>query len=299
MVYFGPKHYRPPRVGPSNRERFRILGSFALLLALVFTVWSTSEREPESASEVPLLQPVESGEGLSPNVGDSSALDSTVSGGEVPEPVSLPRPEADPQAEPFVENPQILSAVRDEEAVVEGPSELAGLYYLLHRWRSDWKAEEVTEPPEVQELRTQADEVRGRRYNFVVSLIENPRLRELEENPSGLTQIWEAFGADRSNRLHRINFIGKPKSLPRGSEVVVTGDFLRLYRYETLTGKQGMVPEWVSGKLEPYESPFAGRSGWDSQIFWILSGLAAVTLLIGLFFISRSFSPTGSRKTAR
>ncbi len=298
MVYFGPKNYRPERVGPSNRERFRIIGLLALLIVLVVTVWSSRVAEDPPATEISWMQPGESVEGSDSPTGEAS-VDSSSAEGEVPEPVSLPHPEEGPPAAPFVDDPEILAAVRDQEAVVEGPSELAGLHYLLHRWRSEWQPDEVTEPPTVPELANLATELRGRRYNFVISLIENPRLRELEENSSGLTSVWEAFGSDRSSRLHRINFIHKPKNLPRGTEVVVTGDFLRLYRYTTLSGMEGMVPEWVCGQLEPYQSPFANRSKWTQNLFWVLTGMSVITLAIGVYFYSRSFSVNGSRKKAR
>ena len=298
MVYFGPKRYRPQRVGPTTRERAKILGSLALLLVLILTVWSMQRPEPEPSLTIPVMSSGSNDDGgLSADNTDS--LGGSSSEGEVPEPVSLPSPDQGPPAEPFQENPAVLYAVRDGDAKVEGPAELAGLHYLLHRWRSDWQPEEITEPPEVSEIASQAAFMRGRRCLFVITLIENPRLRILEDNPSGLTSIWEAFGSDRSNRLHRINFISKPKNLPRSSEVLVTGDFLRLYRYETVTGMDGMVPEWVCGKLEPYESPFAGRSYWAQEMFWALSGIGVLTLLVGVFFYSRSTvsgQKTGSSK---
>lgn len=295
MVYFGPKRYRPQRVGPTTRERAKIIGSLALLLVLILTVWSMRSPEPEPSLTIPVVGSGENetGGGLPDSMGG------TATGGEVPEPVSLPAPDQDPPAQPFVENPAVLYAVRDGEAVVEGPTELAGLHYLLHRWRSDWQAGELSEPPEVAEIATQSAFMRGKRYFFVITLIENPRLRVLEDNPSGLTSIWEAFGSDRSNRLHRINFISKPKNLPRSSEVLVTGDFLRLYRYETVTGLEGMVPEWVCGKLEPYTSPFAGRSNWAQEMFWALSGLGALTLLVGVYFYSRSTGSSSTRSSSR
>ena len=295
MVYFGPKRYRPQRIGPTTRERAKILGSLALLLVLILTVWSMQRPEPEPELTIPVMANGENGDSAGAVENTDSGVSSTAVG-EVPEPVSLPEPSQPAPAQPFVNDPALLALVRDGQAVVEGPTELAGLYYLLHRWRSDWSPEEVNEPPEVSEIAALAPELRGQRCNFVITLIENPRLRTLEENPSGLTSIWEAFGSDRSNRLHRINFIAKPKNLPRSSEVLVTGDFLRLYRYETVTGREGMVPEWVCGKLEPYESPFAGQSGWAQEMFWVLSGLGALTLLGGVYFYTRSTSggPTRS-----
>ena len=246
MVYFGPKRYRPQRVGPTTRERAKILGSLALLLVLILTVWSMQRPEPEPSLTIPVMSSGRNDDGAV-SADNTDSLGGSSSEGEVPEPVSLPSPDQGPPAEPFQENPAVLYAVRDSDAKVEGPAELAGLHYLLHRWRSDWQPEEITEPPEVSEIASQAAFMRGRRCLFVITLIENPRLRILEDNPSGLTSIWEAFGSDRSNRLHRINFISKPKNLPRSSEVLVTGDFLRLYRYETVTGMDGMVPEWVCG----------------------------------------------------
>lgn len=81
--------------------------------------------------------------------------------------------------------------------------------------------------------------------------------------------------------------------------MVVTGDFLRLYRYETVTGLEGMVPEWVCGQLEPYENPFAGRSGWAQEMFWVLSVLGAFTLLVGVYFYTRSTSVDGRGKKPR
>ena len=248
--------------------------------------------------DVPLMPVGGSGE-VAPSLGNLPVGGSSQPSGEVPEPVSLPVPAQSLPVIPFEENSETLLAVRDGEAVIEGPTELAGLHYLLHRWRSGWEAPEISEPPDVNELASMAPKIRGNRYNFVITLIENPRLRELEENPSGLTSIWEAFGSDRSNRLHRINFISKPKNLPRSSEVLVTGDFLRLYRYETLTGLEGMVPEWVCGQLEPYENPFAGQSGWAQEMFWVLSVIGAFTLLVGVYFYTRSTSSDGRGKKSR
>ncbi|NCF54697.1 MAG: hypothetical protein GWP41_00325 [Planctomycetia bacterium] len=294
MVYFGPKKYRPERVGLSNRERFRILGSIVLLIALVLTVWSAQKTDTDSATTP--VYPAEVIQGSSVPSADVVPDNLSNSQGEAPAPVSLPEISEPASPEPFRENPALLDLVRDGEALLEGPDEMAGLYYLLHRWRSDWAPSEITEPPAVPELAERSKELRGQRFLFVISLIENPRVRLLPPNKSNLTRVWEAFGSDRSGRLHRVNFISKPRNLPRGTDVLVTGDFFRLYTYEDTKGRFGMVPEWVCGRLDPYENPFSQRSKWSQNSFWILSAIGGFTLIMGAIFYSRSIARRPLRK---
>ena len=78
--------------------------------------------------------------------------------------------------------------------------------------------------------------------------------------------------------------------------MLVTGDFFRLYTYEDMEGRFGMVPEWVCGRLDPYENPFSQRSKWSQNSFWILSAIGGFTLILGAIFYSRSIARRPLRK---
>lgn len=284
MVYFGPRKYRPVRGGLSLREKMRVIGPLLLLLALgmilLFPQWPVEQPVPAAVGVVPLRV----GSGSDPDVGSSNG--SSVSN--VPEPVAItPVGELPPMAAPFIEDPARLAGVRDIEARLPGEAELDGQIYLLHRWRSGHEVEEAGEAPRVPEIAEDASSLRGKRHLLVLTLIENPQPRTLEENASGLKQYWEVFGSDLDGRLHRVDFIEKPKNLPSGSDVLMSGDFLRLYRYRTARGGEGMVPQWVANTLAPYQSPFVQRG--DRYLpLWIIMTISLASLILLLVIQNRN-----------
>ncbi len=293
MVYFGPKRYRPSQRGLSRGEKLRVIGPILLLLTLfsIVIIPRFGDKEPP--------QPI-SGEISLRESGEYSAANSAgrllTPGADVPDPVEI-SPEVvlltDPA--PFVENPAILMAVRDVEAVEQGAPELAGLIYLLHRWRVGFEVPAAREAPRASEIAETSQLLRGTRLRMVLTLIENPQPRNLAENSSGLTKIWEVFGSDSDGHLHRVDFIRKPKNLPRGADVVLEGDFLRLYRYRTLAGMDAMVPQWVAETLEPYQSPFV-RKGNQLLPLWVIGILAVGTLLLLLMIQHRGPRPSSPRR---
>ena len=295
MVYFGPRKYRPSQRGLSRGEKIRVIAPILLLLALfsIVVLPRFGEKEPpkQISGVIPALEPRE----LPVSTSDSRL---PPPGADVPEPVEI-TPETDllPDPAPFAENPAILSAVRDIEAIDPGTPELAGLIYLLPRWRAGFGVGAPQEAPRVSEIAERAQFLRGTRLRMVLTLIENPQPRALSENPSGLTKIWEVFGSDSDGHLHRVDFIRKPKNLPRGADVVLEGDFLRLYRYRTLGGMDAMVPQWVANTLEPYQSPFVGKG---NQFFplWVIGILSLGTLVL-LFVIQQKGPRTSPRRRRR
>jgi hypothetical protein len=293
MVYFGPRKYRPDREGMSLREKMRVIGPLLLLLALamilLFPQLPVEQPGPSAVDVTPLRG------GPVPDPDGGSSIGS--SGSNVPEPVSIsPVVELPPMAAPFVEDPSRLAAVRDIEARIPGQAELDGQIYLLHRWRSGHAVEDAGEAPRVPEIAEDAASLRGKRHLLVLTLIEHPQPRTLEENASGLTRYWEVFGSDLDGRLHRVDFIEKPKNLPSGSDVLMSGDFLRLYRYMTARGGEGMVPQWVAQTLTSYQSPFE-QKGDPYLPLWIILTISMSTLILLLMIQNRSRG--GTRRVSR
>lgn len=276
MVYFGPRRNSSYRKGLSAREKMRVAGPILLLLALgLIVLYPGNDKKP------PAVTPVDIGPSRPDLVTPPDAVSSDVGIGvpNVPDPVEItPLVEMPPLSVPFVENPLRLESVRDGAAVVAGESELDGQIYLFHRIRAAIPVEQSGEAPLVAEIGADPASLRGKRFQFVVTLIENPQPRVLRENDSGITRYWEVFGSDVSGSLHRIDFIDKPKNLPSGSDVLVDGDFLRLYRYRTVQGVEGMVPQWVAADLEIYQSPFQ-RRGSPFLAMWVVGTISLVTLL--------------------
>lgn len=295
MVYFGPRKYRPSQRGLNRGEKMRVIGPILLLLTLFAIVVVPRLGEEQRPSQITGVLPVNESEGVSSN---NTGSQLATPGSDVPEPVAItPADMVFTDPEPFVELPAILASVRDEAAVDPGPMEKAGLIYLLHRWRAGFPVSGVREAPRVSEIAEQAKQIRGSRMRAVLTLIENPQPRNIEENASGVTRIWEVFGSDSDGHLHRVDFIRKPKNLPRGADVVLEGDFLRLYRYQTLAGQEAMVPQWVADTLELYQSPFV-TEGDPFFPLWIIGGLSLVTLALLLMIQSGHRRPV-SRKRRR
>ena len=285
MVYFGPRKYRPSASGMDRREKMRVIGPVLLLLVLFLIVvvpqWTDKNQAPEAPSGMIPIGPSDEVTGLVPD-------DQIPSEGEnVPEPIALSPEEQSPsEVEPFVVDESILARVRDGEAVDPGPLEEEAKFYLLHRWRVGSSEPSAGEAPRADEIAAQSRAIRGKRFIMVLTLIENPQPRNLPENRSGLKKIWEVFGSDSDGHLHRVDFIRKPKYLPSGSDVVMEGDFLRLYRYQTIAGQEAMVPHWVAQTLEPYQSPFVKKGNrWFA--LWITGGLAVATLILLLVIRDR------------
>ncbi len=293
MVYFGPRKYRPDREGLSPREKMRVIGPLLLLIALgmilLFPQWPVEEPAPSAVGVIPLRGGAGSDSDLGPSNGSSVS--------NVPEAVSIsPVVELPPMAAPFVEDPARLAGVRDIEARIPGEAELDGQIYLLHRWRSGHVVKDVGESPRVPEIAEDPASLRGKRHLLVLTLIENPQPRTLEENASGLKHYWEVFGSDLDGRLHRVDFIEKPKNLPSGSDVLMSGDFLRLYRYRTARGGEGMVPQWVAQTLKPYQSPFV--LGGDRYLpLWIIMTVSLASLILLLVIQNRNRG--GARRISR
>lgn len=285
MVYFGPRKYRPSARGMDRREKMRVIGPVLLLLVLFLIVvvprWSDQNQAPEAP---PGMIPVGHSDevvGLAPD--DQTPNEEA----NVPEPVALsPEDQSASGVEPFVVDESILARVRDGEAVDPGPLEEEAKYYLLHRWRAGASEPAAGEAPRADEIAAQSRSIRGKRYLMVLTLIENPQPRNLPENRSGLKKIWEVFGSDSDGHLHRVDFIRKPKYLPSGSDVVMEGDFLRLYRYQTIAGQEAMVPHWVAQTLEPYQSPFVKKGNRWFPLS-IIGALAVATLILLLVIQDR------------
>ena len=285
MVYFGPRKYRPSNRGLNRREKIRVIAPILLLVVLSLIVFSSQFGDEEKPVQIaPDVIPSQQSDEISGATGGERF---PTSGVDVPEPVAItPIDTALPDPAPFVENASVLAMVRDSEAVNPGVPERAGLFYLLHRWRSGVEVPDIEEAPRVSEIATQSKSLRGKRCRMVLTLIENPIPRTIEENRSGLKRIWEVFGTDSDGSLHRVDFIRKPKNLPIRSDVVMEGDFLRLYRYQRVNGQGAMVPQWVANTLEPYQSPFVGK-GDQYFLLWIVGILAIVTLLLLLMIQNR------------
>ena len=274
MVYFGPRRYRNSPKGLSRSDRVRIFAPILLLVALFAFLYDPDPTAPGVELAAPVA-PISSP--------DEGVVDIVLPpGSEVPQVGTLPPP-VDPNSPPgpFVVNPAILAAVRDAEAVDPGDPEEAGLIYLFHRWRSAGSAERG-ELPEYSGIPSSAPSLRGTRHQLILSLIESPQRRILEDNTAGVLRYWEVFGQDGDGHLHKVDFVDKSSSLPSGSEVVVEADFLRMFRYRTRSGIEGQVPEWVTTELAAYQPPVVESSGGMSlKIVGSISlvGLLALVLM--------------------
>jgi hypothetical protein len=290
MVYFGERRFRGARQGNTPRERVRLRLAVLLLgvLLLVFYMGRWYESEPEGPIGFPVTPRAEAPRpprDAAPAVAVRSAIG---------DPVEIPDYEPNGEPAPFdTAAPTPLAAVRDDEIAAPGEPEVAGLIWLFHRFRAGPEIPYATSIVPWEELPARKSEMRGLRRSLQFQLIEEPIPRSLPENPSGVRRYWEAFGVDPEGHMLRIDFIDKPRILPADSQVVADADFLRLYRYQMLSGGEGVVPEWVAGEVRLIAPAPGTESSWQ-PLYWV----AGITLIL-LVPIIRAMTRTPAGRPLR
>ncbi|MEE8142234.1 MAG: hypothetical protein V3T77_03970 [Planctomycetota bacterium] len=183
---------------------------------------------------------------------------------------------------PFSPDETLLSEVRDHSIPREGVPEQKALVYLLHRMRAGEPLPVHSEAPEYESILSQIETLRGQRFRLHLTLIEEPWVRYLPENPSGVRQYWEAFAHDAEWRIHRLLFVEKDRFLPGGVDFSVNADFLRVHSYVDSEGRSAAVPQWVAYRLDALDVAPQGRP-WVNLV-WI--GAAVLTGVVALALIA-------------
>ncbi len=170
----------------------------------------------------------------------------------------------------------ILDEVKDNSPVEELP-----FYYLLKKAKALSDDEGIHAKVDVKALFQEPESFRGKLVELVGTVYKLYDY-ELDDNPSGIRQVYHAELGDSSYQLFTTVFTEPPAGIKEGDSVLVRGYFLKVRSYEDTEGRNRAAPVLVAGKLEKVTSPQTYRA---TGSFVIILSCLCLGLLVLAFLI--------------
>ncbi len=265
-MYFG-KTYKGAKPGLATREKVQIFVALSALMILLTVVllnvnFGGDEEKKDFKPFVPQDQ---------------------VLPGDLVDLPPLPNPNVEPKQD-FDPDTSILGLVKDLQEEDGAREVVHARDFLFQRWRLGLDAVKAEALPPRESLREAAHGMRGMRFPLYLDVVKVPELiqgpYEEDGGGSGVKQYYEMLGTDDNNLIHRILFVNKSQDFEVGDSIFLEGDFLRIYRYQSLGKGMVSAPEFLALEVLPHTLKFT-RPKWESLgVVFAITMLGIVVMLI-------------------